>query len=202
MRPATLWCASVAAAFLACWGAAASGRPGPHFQLVKLQPLSFPTAAEVPLRNSSHSTDLPTSRLSFSQPEVLVTVEYSPPGWPEGSLVIAGLNHPELQMRTGAHLDLLLINQSQAGTIMLGVTEHGPPFAHQPILPNPWDRSFRQRASGQGGWSHAVLPRRGGKTVYAARIEYRVSGTGTAYYVNDVEDAANAGEFGLITVIP
>jgi hypothetical protein len=202
MNSLTSWCLSVAATLCIAGGVAALGRPSLDYRLVELEPLSFPGNSEIPLYNSFHRTDLAANRLVFPQREVRIAVEFGPPGWPFDSLVIAGLNRPELELRSGARLSILLLNLSPISPIMLGITSNGPPFAHQPILPNPWERSFRQRTPGQSGWSHAVIPRGDGRTVYAARIVYEVGGAGTAYYVNDAEDAANAGEYGKITIVP
>lgn len=203
--PLTAGLALAASALLAFLpGQQRASPPRANVHLVDLHAIALNQGPELPIEGSPARVDLAANRLTFSERVVHLWVQFDPPGAPVPSFVIQGLIFPDIELHVGTRLEVTFLVESLRSSADFVIVNHPPPFPDYPLLPDPYNLSFRQHIPGY--FAPSTRPparfRANGFTVYGARLDYDVRTTGVAWYCNNFIGAANMGEYGRIIVVP
>ena len=153
--------------------------------------------SEVRSDMSEGMVDRPANRIVFTQPEVHLWVEAHAQGQ-RLAFVVDGMVDPEIQIRKGSRLVIKLVNVGWFGAVNLVIDPGGPPFQPLRIVPLPWQKTY---PIADGRFAPFVPPRFR-NTVYFANLTFIVHTTGRSWYRAVQPGTADAGMFGMITVVP
>jgi hypothetical protein len=190
----------LAALLFSVVGAGQAGKMKPGRANLHLLSLTFgdlQRGAEIPSHNSEGRLDRVLSRIYFTQRDVHLWVEARPSGAQRECFRIDGICNPSVEVIAGARLTITLVNLDPVVSANLTIDSHGPPF-DTVLAPRGWQQARFTRS----GIRVENVASPDGDTIHDAVLVFEARSPGVAWYRSLSPQAANAGLYGEIDVVP